>query len=63
MTAVSRYGRLPYHRAVRPASKSTGFRFDARLTESQKLLIQRASDLEGRSMTDFVLRSAESLPS
>lgn len=41
------------------APKPKTFRFDARLTESQKVLIQRAADLEGRSMTDFVLRSAE----
>jgi len=40
-----------------PARK---YRFDARLNEEQKLLIQRAADLEGRAMTDFVLRSAES---
>lgn len=35
------------------------YRFDARLNESQKLLIQRAADLEGRTLTDFVLHSAE----
>jgi uncharacterized protein (DUF1778 family) len=35
------------------------YRFDARLNEDQKLLIQRAADLEGRTMTDFVLHSAE----
>ena len=35
------------------------FRFDARLSEDQKILIQKAADLEGRTMTDFVLRSAE----
>lgn len=35
-------------------------RFDARLTEDQKLLIQRAADLEGRTLTDFVLHSAQS---
>lgn len=40
-----------------PASKP--FRFDARLNESQKCLLQRAADLEGRTLTDFVLRSAE----
>jgi len=34
------------------------YRFDARLNEAQKLLIQRAADLEGRTMTDFVLDSA-----
>lgn len=40
-------------------SKNKIFRFDARLNQQQKLLIQRAADLEGRSMTDFVLHSAE----
>jgi uncharacterized protein (DUF1778 family) len=42
-----------------PAQKPKVFRFDARLNEEQKLLIQSAADLEGRSMTDFVLHSAE----
>src|SRR6266481_5451107 len=40
-------------------AKSRAYRFDARLNEHQKLLIQRAADLEGRTMTDFVLHSAE----
>lgn len=35
------------------------YRFDARLDEDQKTLIQRAADLEGRTMTDFVLHSAK----
>src|SRR5438105_12570635 len=35
------------------------YRFDARLNEEQKVLIQKAADLEGRTMTDFVLHSAE----
>jgi uncharacterized protein (DUF1778 family) len=35
------------------------YRFDARINEAQKLLIQRAADLEGRTMTDFVLDSAK----
>src|SRR5258708_37178853 len=39
--------------------KSKVYRFDARLNEEQKILIQRAADLEGRTMTDFVLHSAE----
>jgi uncharacterized protein (DUF1778 family) len=43
-------------RQPRPAKT---YRFDARLTEDQKLTIQRAADLEGRSMTDFVLHSAQ----
>jgi uncharacterized protein (DUF1778 family) len=40
-------------------SASRVFRFDARMNESQRLLIQRAADIEGRSLTDFVLHSAE----
>jgi len=43
----------------RSIPKSKSYRFDARLNEEQKLLIQRAADLEGRSVTDFVLHSAE----
>lgn len=35
------------------------YRFDARLDEDQKTLIQRAADLEGRTMTAFVLHSAQ----
>ena len=35
------------------------YRFDARINEAQKLLIQRAANLEGRTMTDFVLDSAK----
>jgi uncharacterized protein (DUF1778 family) len=39
--------------------KAKAYRFDARLNEAQKVLIQRAADMEGRAMTDFVLHSAE----
>jgi len=35
------------------------YRFDARLSEQQKVLIQKAADLAGRTMTDFVLESAQ----
>jgi uncharacterized protein (DUF1778 family) len=39
--------------------RDRAYRFDARLNEEQKVLIQRAADLEGRTMTDFVLHSAQ----
>ena len=39
--------------------KAKVYRFDARLNEEQKLLIQRAAGIEGRSMSEFVLHSAE----
>jgi uncharacterized protein (DUF1778 family) len=43
----------------RRAPKGKAYRFDARLNAAQKALIQKAADLQGRSMTDFVLQSAE----
>jgi uncharacterized protein (DUF1778 family) len=43
----------------RRGTAAKAYRFDARLNEDQKTLIQRAADLEGRTMTDFVLHSAE----
>src|SRR5213595_3205375 len=43
----------------RKSPKSKAYRFDARLNEEQKVLLERAADLEGRTMTDFVLHSAE----
>lgn len=48
-------------RRMRKTRKVTSkvYRFDARLDEDQKTLIQRAADLEGRTMTDFVLHSAK----
>ncbi|HYL75776.1 MAG TPA: DUF1778 domain-containing protein [Bryobacteraceae bacterium] len=44
---------------TRRPPRARAYRFDARLNEQQKVLIQRAADLQGRSMTDFVLHSAE----
>ncbi len=44
---------------ARRDQRDKSYRFDARLNAEQKLLIQRAADLEGRTMTDFVLHSAE----
>ena len=44
---------------TRRPSKLKAYRFDARLNHEQKVLIQKAADLEGRTMTDFVLHSAE----
>src|SRR5262249_7216436 len=60
-TEVSRMEQAT-HRAKRKKTAAHGsklYRFDARLNEEQKVLIQRAADLEGRTMTDFVLHSAE----
>jgi uncharacterized protein (DUF1778 family) len=37
----------------RKTPRPNAYRFDARLNEEQKVLIQKAADLQGRSMTDF----------
>lgn len=43
----------------RSLAKANSYRFDARLSKDRKVLIQRAADLEGRTMTEFVLHSAQ----
>ena len=49
-----RTGRSPRQKSPVKAS-----RFEARLTHRQKNLFERAAILQGRSMTDFVIQSAE----
>ena len=46
------------NRKQKPAH-SKPYRFDARLNEELKMLIQKAPDLEGCTITDFVVRSAQ----
>jgi uncharacterized protein (DUF1778 family) len=36
-------------------------RLEARLTSEQKNLLQRAAEIEGRSLTDFVVSSAQTV--
>ena len=42
-----------------PASGAKLARLEARISESQKELFQRAADLTGRSLTDFVVSSLQ----
>jgi uncharacterized protein (DUF1778 family) len=46
-------------KAIRAASTAKSERLDARLTREQKDLIQRAADLQGRSLTDFVVSTLQ----
>ncbi len=39
--------------------RTRGERLEARITSDQKALIQRAAELEGRSMTDYVISSVQ----
>ena len=44
---------------LKKAPGAKAYRLDARLNADQKLLIQRAAEMEGRTITDFVIHSAE----
>ena len=48
------------HSDRKPAPRLRGNRLEARITSEQKALIQRAAELEGRSVTDFVITSVQS---
>jgi uncharacterized protein (DUF1778 family) len=47
----------PHHHSTRPTKRN---RLEARITSEQKELFQRAADLQGRSLTDFVIASVHS---
>jgi len=42
----------------KPASSVRAERLEARISHDQKLLFQRAAELQGRTLTDFVVSSA-----
>ena len=44
---------------ARAAPGSKEVRFNARLSEKQKALLQRAADLKGISLSDFILGTAQ----
>ena len=45
--------------ARKPVDRTRGERLEARITADQKALIQRAAELEGRSVTDYVVSSVQ----
>jgi uncharacterized protein (DUF1778 family) len=42
----------------KPAARARDERLEARLTREQKALFQRAAELQGRTLTDFLIASA-----
>ena len=44
---------------AKPGKRFKGERLEARLTASQKELLQKAATLEGTTLTEFVVRSAQ----
>jgi len=42
-----------------PTPSGKAERLEARLTAAQKEILQRAAELEGRSLTDFIVSSAQ----
>ena len=45
--------------ARKPIDRTRSERLEARITTDQKTLIQRAAELEGRSVTDYVVSSVQ----
>ncbi len=45
--------------AKKSIERARGERLEARITGDQKALIQRAAELEGRSVTDYVISSVQ----
>ena len=45
--------------ARKSVDRTRGERLEARITADQKALIQRAAELEGRSVTDYVVSSVQ----
>jgi uncharacterized protein (DUF1778 family) len=59
------YGNLPYTYSMREVADiaTRTARLEARLTGEQKALLQHAADLTGRSLTEFVVSSAQEVAS
>ena len=58
------YGKLPYNEAMPSrvtvaSADDRAERLEARITPAQKAVLQRAAELEGRSLTEFVVTSAQ----
>jgi uncharacterized protein (DUF1778 family) len=55
------YGALTYNKIMAQATQIAAkrARLEARLTDEQKELLQHAADLTGRSLTEFVVSSAQ----
>jgi uncharacterized protein (DUF1778 family) len=49
--------------AIRKTARQRSERIEARVTPEQKKLLERAAALEGRSLTDFLLNSAQAAAS
>lgn len=50
---------MPANTRRKPSPRKRGERLEARITAAQKALIQRAADLQGRTLTDFVIASVQ----
>jgi len=50
---------MPAHTLERTTSRLKAERLETRVTREQKRLLQRAADLSGRSLSDFVISSAQ----
>jgi uncharacterized protein (DUF1778 family) len=54
---LTRYGKLPYSEGVRSARETS--RLEARLPREVMARLKRAAEIQGRTLTDFVVAAAD----
>jgi uncharacterized protein (DUF1778 family) len=58
MSVAARYGRMPYHGNAMAEDTQSTARLEARLPFEVHALLKRAAEIEGRTLTDFVVTAA-----
>ena len=56
--AIALYGKLPYAQAMSDQTTSPTARLEARLPVDVHAMLKRAAEIEGRTLTDFVVAAA-----
>ena len=55
---MTRYGKLPYDEGMKPETPTVA-RLEARLPNEVMVRIKRAAEIQGRTLTDFVVAAAD----
>ena len=53
------YGRMPYSKGMKSATATATARLEARLPNEVMVRLKRASEIQGRTLTDFVVAAAD----
>jgi uncharacterized protein (DUF1778 family) len=59
MNRVNLYGTMPYNESAMKSAPSTPARLEARLPNAVLTRLKRAAEIQGRTLTDFVVAAAD----